>query len=233
MNDDTRQRLIEAAGAMFAERGYEATSVRDICQQAGANIAAVNYHFGDKRTLYVAAVRHAQTCADGVHPEGPWPEEMPPTQRLRTFIRTMLERKLAENRPAWHLEIMLREMAHPTEACAAVVEDYVRPMANGLRSILRDLLGDDFPDDRGKLIGFSIVGQVLFYYVHQPVIRLLIGDDEYNRLSVEQLANHIADFSLAAMGLARPLSDPPVSGPSRTASPARPGASVSVEGDAS
>jgi len=201
MIDDTRQRLIDAAGAIFAEKGYEAASIRDICQQASANIAAVNYHFGDKRSLYTAAVRHAQSCADSENPEVIWPSEMPPVERLREYIRQMLERKLDVNKPAWHLEIMLREMAHPTEACAAVVEDYVRPMADGMRAILLDLLGPDFPDDRGKLIGFSIVGQVLFYYVHQPIIRLLIGDAEYNTLSVKKLADHITDFSLAAMGL--------------------------------
>jgi len=205
MIDDTRQRLIDAAGTIFAEKGYEAASVRDICQQASANIAAVNYHFGDKRSLYVAAVRHAQSCADSDQPEIVWPPGMLPTERLREYIRTMLERKLEGNKPVWHLEIMLREMAHPTEACAAVVEDYVRPMANGMRAILRDLLGEDFPDDQGKLIGFSIVGQVLFYYVHQPMIRLLIGEDEYQKLTVKALAEHIANFSLAAMGLIPPL----------------------------
>lgn len=205
MIDDTRQRLIDAAGTIFAEKGYEAASVRDICQQASANIAAVNYHFGDKRSLYVAAVRHAQSCADSDQPEIVWPPGMPPTERLREYIRTMLERKLEGNKPVWHLEIMLREMAHPTEACAAVVEDYVRPMANGMRAILLDLLGEDFPDDQGKLIGFSIVGQVLFYYVHQPMIRLLIGEDEYQKLTVKALAEHIANFSLAAMGLIPPL----------------------------
>ena len=205
MIDDTRQRLIDAAGAIFAEKGYEAASVRDICQQASANIAAVNYHFGDKRSLYIATVRHAQSCADSENPEIVWPANMPSAVRLREYIRTMLELKLDVNKPAWHLGIMLREMAHPTEACAAVVEDYVRPMANGLRSILADLLGDNFPPERVNLIGFSIVGQVLFYYVHQPIIRLLIGEADYGKLSVQKLADHITDFSLAGMGLAPAL----------------------------
>lgn len=201
MIDDTRQRLIDAAGAIFSEKGYEAASVRDICQQASANIAAVNYHFGDKKSLYVAAVRHAQSCADSENPEVVWPAEMPPAERLREFIRTMLERKLDTSKPHWHLGIMLREMAHPTEACAAVVEDYVRPMANGLREILRDLLGQDFPEDQGNLIGFSIVGQVLFYYIHQPIIRLLIGNEAYDKLTVQTLADQITNFSLAGMGV--------------------------------
>ena len=201
MIDDTRQRLIDAAGAIFAEKGYEAASVRDICQQASANIAAVNYHFGDKKSLYVAAVRHAQSCADSENPDITWPADMPPVERLRAFILKMLELKLAVDKPAWHLGIMLREMAFPTEACAAVVEDYVRPMANGMRAILLDLQGKEFPDEQGNMIGFSIVGQVLFYYVHQPMIRLLIGAEAHDALTVQKLADHIANFSLAALGL--------------------------------
>lgn len=203
MVDDTRQRLIDSAGTIFYEKGYDATSIRDICRAAAANIAAVNYHFGDKRSLYLAAVRHAQSCSDTENPESQWPAEMPPAQRLREFIRTMLERKLDSSRPVWHMGIMLREMAHPTEACAAVVEDYIRPMANGLRSILLELLGQDFPEEQGNLIGFSIVGQVLFYYVHQPIIRLLIGDAAFDKLTVSTLADHITDFSLAAITRAR------------------------------
>ena len=48
--------MLEAAGKLFAQHGSDATSVRDICLEAGANIAAVNYHFGDKRSLYRAVI---------------------------------------------------------------------------------------------------------------------------------------------------------------------------------
>jgi TetR/AcrR family transcriptional regulator, regulator of cefoperazone and chloramphenicol sensitivity len=205
MIDDTRQRLIDAAGTIFAEKGYEATSVREICQKASANVAAISYHFGDKQSLYVTVVRHAQKCADADEPELVWPVDMPPIVRLREYVRTMLERKLDPNQPHWHLGIMLREMAHPTEACATVVDDYVRPMADGLRAILCDLLGSAASEERVNLIGFSIVGQVLFHYVHQPVIKLLIGQEAFSQLTVKKLADHITDFSLAAMGLAPSL----------------------------
>jgi AcrR family transcriptional regulator len=202
--DDTKSRLLDAAGAIFAEKGYEAASVREICQRANANIAAVNYHFGEKRQLYVAAVREAQ-CAQTMQLKLPrWSAELTPEQRLHQYIRLMFETMLASDRPSWHLELMLRELARPTEACEAVVEDYIRPMAEQLKAILNDLTPGLTEDDRWPL-GFSIVGQILFYYVHQPIIRLLIGQAAYETLNVEALAAHVTRFSLAAMG--RPVGE--------------------------
>ena len=57
--DDPRDRILLAAGREFAEKGYEAATVRDICLAAGVNLAAVNYYFGDKKRLYTESVKHA------------------------------------------------------------------------------------------------------------------------------------------------------------------------------
>lgn len=200
MIDDTKQRLINSAGSIFADKGYEAASVRDICLAADANLAAVNYHFGGKRQLYVMAVRHAQCCREEDVPFPEFPAELPPADRLRAFIGTMFERMLSTNRPRWHLELMLRELARPTEACEAVVEDYIRPMADALRSILNELLPKDLSEEKRWLIGFSTVAQVLFYYVHQPIIRLLMKNPAEETLPLDQLADHVTRFTLAAIG---------------------------------
>ena len=53
---ETRRRLLDAAGEVFAEKGFAKATVREICQKAEANIAAVNYHFGDKEKLYAAVL---------------------------------------------------------------------------------------------------------------------------------------------------------------------------------
>ena len=64
----TRERLLEAACALFAERGWHGARVQDVCRAADANIAAVNYHFGGKEGLYRAVWDRA--LADAVDADG-------------------------------------------------------------------------------------------------------------------------------------------------------------------
>ena len=63
--DDTRERLLEAASRVFAEKGYEKATVREICTAAKvSNLAAVNYYFGDKERLYIESVKRGSPAAD-------------------------------------------------------------------------------------------------------------------------------------------------------------------------
>src|SRR5262245_24058728 len=76
-DDGTRDRLLEAAGEVFAHKGFVGASVGEITDRAGANRAAVNYHYRTKEDLYVAAVRHgAQWCQER-HPMPTWPDGIP------------------------------------------------------------------------------------------------------------------------------------------------------------
>ncbi|MBY0586977.1 CerR family C-terminal domain-containing protein [bacterium] len=198
-NDDTKSRLLEAAGRVFSEKGYDLATVREICLGADANVAAVHYYFGDKSRLYIEAVREAQCARAEDVPIPQWQPEMSSEDKLRDFIKTFLTRLLGKGRPDWHLGIMLRELAHPTQACHELVRDYIRPMADVLKVILDDFLPASMPMVQRHLIGFSIVGQCLFYYVHKPIIRELVGDEEYQGYHIDLLADHIARFTLSSL----------------------------------
>jgi hypothetical protein len=100
---------------------------------------------------------------------------------------------------------MLNEMAEPTEACEKLVEAYIRPMADTLHDILIELVPPNVSLEQRWLIGFSIVGQCLFYKVHRPVAELLMGPANYRTLDLDLLADHIGRFSLAALGRGEPV----------------------------
>lgn len=225
MSDDTQQRVLEAAGRVFAQRGYRDATVREICGAADVNLAAVNYYFGDKHRLYIEAVKCAHGAMVAQAPLPDWPPETPPSQRLRAFVRTLLDRMLGEDEGGWRQRLMLREVTEPTEACRELVEQYFRPHFEILMGILRDIVAEDTPAHVLHQIGFSIVGQCLYHRVAGEIVVMMIGPDEHDAYYArEQLADHISRVSLAALGCVEPfgprssLSQPqPDSAPSGTA----------------
>src|SRR5262245_30492453 len=155
--DDARIRLLEAAEDVFAEKGYEAATTREICQRAGVkNVGAVNYYFQGKERLYAEAVKYAmRTCCHGA-PFPDWPPGTPPARKLRDFIRTVMARMLEIPKEA-SMTLMTREMTRLTPSTITIeaVEENMRPMAEVLVGILRELL-PDVPCERQVLVGFSI-----------------------------------------------------------------------------
>lgn len=196
----TRQALIEAGGAVFAEVGFHDATVREICRRAGANIAAVNYHFGDKDTLYREVLAYYQARALqkfpldlGVQPGAPAPE------RLRAFVRSFLLRIFDHSSDAWHGKLISREMIDPTNALDAIVVERIRPQAQHLGGIVRELLGGRPDPELVRLCSFSVVSQCLFYHHCQPVLCRLFPEQKFSPEQVERLADHITNFSLAAI----------------------------------
>ncbi|MCE9531884.1 MAG: CerR family C-terminal domain-containing protein [Planctomycetes bacterium] len=201
--DETRQRIVSAAEEVFAQIGFEAATVRGICERAGVkNIGAVNYYFQGKENLYTEVVRDALDCCSEGLPFPEWSAETSPVQKLRDFIRVLMSRFLRSPRiPA--MQLMMREFAQPSPACQEAVLKHIKPIANRLHDILAELLPETAQDKRW-LIGFSIVGQCVYYRQNRAVAEILVSKEAIDRLDVDFLAEHIASFSLAALGFADP-----------------------------
>ncbi len=192
---ETRRRLLDSAGEVFAEKGFINSTVREICKKAGANIAAVNYHFGDKQKLYLAVFADCRLHAD----RGPAPSpKLSPEQRLREFIRQFLRHLLDPGRPSWFTRLLAREMTEPSGALDSFVEEHVRPNQTVLQDIVHDLLGELPPRVIAKC-AVSVVGQMLHYHFARPVLKRLSPIYADLDQHVEELADHITRFSLGGI----------------------------------
>ena len=167
-NDETRTRILDAAEAIFAEIGYEATTVRAICERAEVkNIGAVNYYFQGKENLYAETVENALLCCSEGLPFSDLPAKTPPPRKLREFIRVLMARFLRAPRLS-AMQLMMCEFTQPSAACQAAVMQHIQPMAQVLRGIIAELL-PNIPEEKNWLIGFSIVGQCLYYRQNRAV----------------------------------------------------------------
>lgn len=193
---ETRDLILNAAGRIFAESGFHATTVRRITRQAGVNLAAVNYHFRDKHELYVSVLKRAHQAAANTAEAD---HAGTPRQQLRIFIRMFLAYLLDPKRPEWQGSLLAREMAQPTPALDRLVAESVQPVKRRIGGIVRELLGPEAPESRVSLACLSIIGQCL-HYVHcrEMILRLFPKGSGVPR-DVETLAGHIYEFSLAGL----------------------------------
>lgn len=215
--ENTKARLLEAAGEEFAAKGYDAVSVRAICDRVGANCAAVNYHFGSKEQLYIEAVLEAHRCGTELLPESAY-RQGTPAEQLRCFIHHFLSKVVAiSGHPGWHHALMLREMLQPTRASEVLVRESIRPRFERLQGILRRICpGAD--ERKLNALTFSVIGQCLHYRVTREVSSRLVGAEAYAALDLDYLTEHITSFCLAALGLAPPLNEAGESAPSAAVS---------------
>jgi AcrR family transcriptional regulator len=214
--DDPRERILSAAGQEFAERGYEAATVRDICLAAGVNVAAVNYYFGDKQRLYNESVKHAHRERVRDVPLPDLPPGTPPETQLAGFVSNMLERMLGFGQPPWQARLMLREVLQPTDACRELVEDYIRPHFEMLVGILDALAEGRLTQAELRRVALSVVGQCFLYRAAGDVVGMLVPERELRTMHTPQaLADHVTRYTLAALGkapaFAHPLDDSPAS----------------------
>jgi AcrR family transcriptional regulator len=199
---ETRQRLLAAAAEVFAAKGFWEATHAEICRKAGANTAAINYHFGSKEDLYVAAWKHAFEESLKAHPpDGGVRATAPASERLRGRILSFMHR-IAD--PKNHeVEIMHREMANPTGLLAKVLPRVLEPMQQDARAIIQELLGTGASEQEVSFCEMSLMGQCF-----APMLRLRHARRNPDaprppgpplEFRVEDLADHVTRFSLAGI----------------------------------
>jgi AcrR family transcriptional regulator len=204
--DETRARLLDAAGALFAEQGFHGTTVREIADRAGVNLAAGHYHFGSKRALYLEVLRdHFARIRAELRARGgaPAPGELDRLDAgglrrvLRARLGVMFDLVIGPPPAVWG-RLMQREMIDPSEAMPVIVAEFIRPTMREMEDILERLTPGL---DRATLqrCAFSTVGQVLFYLTAMPGVLRILRVPRYTRQLTTTLVDHVTAFSLGGL----------------------------------
>ncbi|MGE4539170.1 MAG: CerR family C-terminal domain-containing protein [Desulfovibrio sp.] len=206
-SDDTKAKLIEAAGEIFAERGFRAATVREISRRAVIPLGAMNYHFRDKQGLYAAVLEHSHQAAIKKYPPDLGLREgATPAERLRVFIHAFLMRLSDKGVPAWHMKLILQEISEISDSSGAmdqVMESSIRPLYRHLVCILSELFNEDNPSEAEEsneifLCAMSVVGQCCHYFTGRRVVGAL-HPKSFNPTDIDRIADHITRFSLAGI----------------------------------
>lgn len=195
MAKDTKTRIVEAAVSLFGENGFDATSVREICSKAGANNAAINYHFGDKRGLYRSVLQHLLEKTESL-------SFQPVTGTAEERLRLLVERSLADvfrDRSEGNEKLIFREIAEPTDELMSLIRDPLCGIFQSFLTVVRELCPSQVDNRKLELIVLSIFGQVDYYRMFHRFVPELVGQEAADSLDLETLTEHITEFSLAAI----------------------------------
>jgi len=193
--EKTCKNLLAAAVDVFAEKGYRDATIAEISGRAKANIAAVNYHFGDKETLYREAWRYAFSESINAHPSNAGVSDAsPPEERLKGQIITLLHR--VNDKKNKEFLIVQKEIANPTGLLNEIMRETLLPLQKSMQDSIRELLGQQASDMQIQFCEISIISQCI-----NPMV-LRRGDDTNTPPVMKNLkayANHVVQFSLAGI----------------------------------
>lgn len=198
-DSETRVRVLKAASRLFAANGFEKVTVREICRAADANVAAVNYHFGDKVGLYREVLGKAmetmRATTDAARQAGSGGTA---EQKLRAYIRVFLTRVIGQGHDTWIHQLMAHEIADPTPALDLVIDQVIRPRMAYLSDLVADILRLSPDDDLVLQCVLSVQSQC-HAVMTSAVSRRFMPDFSTDSKAIECLAQHIAEFSLGGI----------------------------------
>ncbi|MBN8548448.1 MAG: TetR/AcrR family transcriptional regulator [Deltaproteobacteria bacterium] len=207
----SREALLEAAERLFAEKGYEAVSTRELAEAAGVNLGAIQYHFGSKAKLFVETVHRMMRgsgCARAQFALTTTPTSAEDAAtRLCKFVYSFLGYMLRPQGPQ-PCRLMIREIFTETtrdeemyEALVSTVADeYSKPLEDTLIANLR-LLADNKSQRELQHLARCILGQCTLYATHRPFIERIMNEDISKSPALEELAEHICRFTLRGLRL--------------------------------
>jgi len=195
----THRRVLDVAIRQFAANGFKKVTIRAICREAGANVAAVNYHFRDKLGLYRQVLEAAVTVmTETTEAARQATEGLAAEDKLRAYIRVVARRIFAQGADSWVHQLINREMSDPTPVMSTLVDRGLRPRLELLGGIIAELLDLPATDERVLLCVSGIHAQVIMLRP-SPIGARLQEQFKLRALTPELVADHVAAFSIAGL----------------------------------
>ena len=195
-----REHLIEVAGEVFAEKGFQGATSREICLRAGVNLAAVNYHFGGFEALYIATLKEAHRRADVMPPGKAHVAALPAREKLRAFVRDLVGRLAQSPANSWEMRLVSREMVIPTFAQADFVATSIAPRRAYLKSIIGEIIDRPAEDPLvGRCLFTVIAPCIMLSITNRSSLEMFVPDLVSEGDGIEALVNHIERFVFAGL----------------------------------
>lgn len=196
--DARKERIMAAAGEVFARTGYADGSVREISQKAQVNVASIHYYFGSKEGLYreVLLAAHAQALEQQVLPD----LSQEPKTALREWIHFCLRFVLTKRKAHPVLgRLMAHEMHQPTSALGDLVRLVIKPRFGELVNLVKAVAGNQRSQTECEMAAHQVIAMCVHFDHSREVVGLLGFPAPESEADFARLADSIADMALLGL----------------------------------
>jgi len=200
LKNKTRGSLIRAAGKLFARKGFEGTSVREICAEAKTNIAAIKYYFGDKIGLYKEVIEYGIDLGNSLFP---LPEKLP-EEDYQTFlckqIEVILQKIKKTSGSKWYEQIIRQEMLLPTKGIQDTIDKKCAEHDYIMFYKTLSLIEPNATEEEIRKSTIYLMAILGFHGMLLPHLSGVISQfDKQNKMGIKNSAKSIADFVVAGL----------------------------------
>jgi AcrR family transcriptional regulator len=189
--DYTRAQIIKAAVSLFADKGFERSSVRDIVAKARVNQAAINYHFKGKDCLYAEVLKIAfesLTANSGVDTENL--KSLSREQALRRFVHHQLRPLLFQDELSRYIRMFAWESAHPSKVFRKFIASNTTSYLSAAVDVVRRFLPPDTQDRAALCAAICLMGQCSVFVRN----RELFGQEPFRIAVDERFVDELTDL---------------------------------------
>jgi len=188
---NTKTRILIAASRVFSEKGYENTTVQDICTACDANIAAVNYHYKSKENLYQTVWTHLYRINEEVNKEL-FRDDLNPELQLRQFVSNRIKSTMDEGELGYLSKLISYELNSPSSSYEYLFETYIEERCNWILNLINRLSGKTLPE--------SSLAHI-FFFINSPIIRLNdhLANKATNDIDEDEMIENMYNYILGGI----------------------------------
>jgi AcrR family transcriptional regulator len=197
----TAEAVLQAAGHIFAVKGFDRATSKEICALAEANGAAVNYHFGGFEALYDAVLLRAHERVLS------WEDlaaiaasDIVPAEKIRRLIALHLDALLGLGSHAWELRVVSRELVAPSPALLRLHAQQMRPRMLTIDTIVAEIMGVPVDDPLVRQAAFCTMTPSLMLLIGSPgMVHTITGSDRTDAADLPILVEALTEYALAGI----------------------------------
>jgi AcrR family transcriptional regulator len=186
MHADTRQRLLDIAEQLFAERGFYGVSIAAIASEVGLTKQGLLHYFNSKEKLYGAIVQRISDDFQDHQREALQASE-DPAERLEKFYAALAE---PTETNVQRTRLLMRELLDNNERAAKAENWYLRPFLDRLISMVKDVnKSEKLSDAEALAYGYQLLGAVNYFLISTSTLKAMYGAKFIEAISTDFIKN--------------------------------------------